>query len=91
MIVTNLVYDIHLLRFLEMQNNLPCFPIFCFFSTTFPGYRGMQSKNIFYRPSNTIQLFVAVKRNFSGLFFFRKSRSEGEFLINVAACLIAQH
>ena len=45
---------------------------------------------MFYRPSeaNTIQLFVAIKGNFSGVFFFEQSPSEGKFprgyLINVA-------
>ena len=45
---------------------------------------------MFYRPSeaNTIQLFVAIKGNFSGVFFFEQSPSEGKFprgyFINVA-------
>ena len=45
---------------------------------------------MFYRPSeaNAIQLFVAIKGNFSGVFFFEQSPSEGNFprgyFINVA-------
>ena len=41
--------------------------------------------------SDTIQLLVAIKGNYSGLFFFWKSRSKGEFsrdyLINIAPYL----
>ena len=48
-----------------------------------------------HQTANTIPLFVAIKGNFSGLFFFWASRSEGEFpkvyLINVATCLFAYH
>ena len=45
--------------------------------------------------ANTIQLFVPIKRYFSGLFFCRTSRSEGEFprgyLINIGTCLYVYH
>ena len=42
-----------------------------------------------------IQLFLPIKMTFFGLFFFRTSRSVGEFpngyLINIATCLFAYH
>ena len=45
---------------------LPDFSIF-FFSTTFLEYQGIRSKNKFtnHRTANAIQLFVAIKGNFS--------------------------
>ena len=48
-----------------------------------------------HRAANIIQLFVAIKGNFSGLLFFWTSSSEGklprDYLINVATCLFAHH
>ena len=50
-----------------------------------------EQKNISQTIRYTNQLFVAIKGNFSGLFFFWTGRSEGEFprdyLINPATCL----
>ena len=46
-----------------------------------PEYWGIRTKIILYRDHWTVQIiqsFVAIKRNFSGLFFFWKSRSEGK-------------
>ena len=45
---------------------LPCY-LFSSLVETFPEYREIRIKNIFYRPSNsnTIQLFIAIKGNFS--------------------------
>ena len=45
---------------------LPCYLFSCLVET-FPEYREIRSKNVFYRPSNsnTIQLFIAIKGNFS--------------------------
>ena len=48
-----------------------------------------------YRTANTVQLFVAIKRNFSSLFFFWTFHSKGKFprdyLINLATYLFAYH
>ena len=48
-----------------------------------------------HRAANIIQLFVAIKGNLSGVFFFWASSSEGKlprnYLINVATCLFAHH
>ena len=68
----NKIKSCTLLRLLEKQNalHLPVFSIF--FSTTFRKYRENRSQNYFtdHQTDNTIQLFVATKINFSGLFFF---------------------
>ena len=81
---------------LEQQNalQLPVFSIL--FSTTFLEYRDFGAKNYFTDQwtVNAIQIFVAMKRNFSGLFFFRTSREvefPREYLINAAACLSTYH
>ena len=64
-----MTYFLHLL---EKQGalHLPVFFTF-FISTAFPEYRGIQRKTNFtdHRTADTMQLFVAVKGNFSGLFF----------------------
>ena len=68
------------LGLLEKQNalHLPIFStffsifsIFFFFPTTFPEYWGIWSKKYFtdHQTADTIQLFVATKESFSGLFF----------------------
>ena len=53
--------------------------------------RKLEAKNHFTynQKANTIQLFVATKRNFSGLFFFWTNHSKGEFL--GATCLFAYY
>ena len=71
-----------LLCLLEKRNAflLP-FSIFIFFSATFfLEYQEFRAKKYFtgHRTANIIQLFVAIKGNFSGLFFFLTSRSERE-------------
>ena len=47
-----------------------------------------------HQAAHTIQLFVAIKRNFSGIFFFRISHKEEEFsrdyLVYVVTCLFAE-
>ena len=57
------------------------FYLFPFLVETLPKYQGIRSKKCFsqHPTANTIQLFVAIKRDFSGFFFFQKSHSEGEF------------
>ena len=63
----------NLLPLLLMQNALQL-PLYSFSSPieTFPEYRGMRSKKHFldHRTTNTIELVVAIKIFFSGLFFF---------------------
>ena len=66
------------------------------FSSFLHHFSGITGKKLFgakcyftdLRTANIIQLFVAIKGNFSGLFFFWTCRCEGEFLrdvlINVA-------
>ena len=74
--------------------HLPVFSIFPF-STTFPEYWGIRKKKCFtdHQTAITVQLFVAIKGNFSGLLFFWTSRKEREFpreyFINVVTCLFA--
>ena len=48
------------------------------FTATFPEYREIRSKKKItdHQTANTIQLFVAIKENISGLFFFLTSRCE---------------
>ena len=64
-----------------------------FFAETFPEYREFATKKYFagQQTANTLQLFVAVKWNFSGLFFFWTSLKERKFprnyLINAATSL----
>ena len=88
---------IYLLRLLVKHNVLELSFSPLFFSTTFPEYRGIRSKKIFYRPSNNQynSVFVAIKGNISGLLFFWTSHSEGKFprdqFINVGTCLFAHH
>ena len=59
--------------------------------------RELRAKNYFtdHRTANRIQLFVSMKSKFSGIFFSRTSRSEGEFpigyLINIVTCLFPCH
>ena len=61
----------------------------------FPEYRRIRSKKIFLNrwAANAIQLFVAIKGNFSGPLFFRTSRTKGKFprdyLTDVVTCLFA--
>ena len=68
---------------------LPFFVFFCLCNIFFPAYWVIQSKKYFtdQQTGNTIQLFIALKENLSGLSFFWTSHSEGEFprdyLINV--------
>ena len=54
---------------------------FSFFCRTFPEYGGIRSKKKFKdrRTANAMQLFVAIKGNYFGLFFFWTSRREGKF------------
>ena len=64
----------------------------------YPEYRGIHELKIILQTIEQLKqlsyLFL-LKGNFSGLFFFRTSRDEGEFprgyLINTAACLFACH
>ena len=73
-----------LLRLLAKHYTLHLpFYLFPFLVETLPKYQGIRSKKYFsqHPTANTIQLFVAIKRDFSGFFFFRKSRSEGEFSV----------
>ena len=87
-------FSICLLRLLQKQNalHLPIFSIFFFFSTTCPEYRRIGNKKYFtdYQTANTVQLFVAIKGTFFGLFFFWIGCSKGNFpkdyLINVTTC-----
>ena len=71
--------------------------LFLWFCQPYPEYRGIPWKRLFYRSSNSyaIQLFIPIKGNFSRLFFFRISRSEGEFrrgyLLNIATCTCLFH
>ena len=63
----------------------------------FPGITGNLEQKYFtdHRTANTIQLFVAIKANFSGVFFFWTSRRERkfprDFLIKIVTCLFACH
>ena len=61
------IYVAHYYRnsFKSKRFDLPDFSIF--FSTTFLEYQGIRSKSIFtnHRTANAIQLFVAIKGNFS--------------------------
>ena len=71
--------ETELVRLLERQNalHLPVFSIF--FYTTFPEYWKIWSKKKYFtdhQTANTSQIFVAKKRDFSDLFFFRTSRSD---------------
>ena len=78
------------------KENLLVFSIFSF-SKNFLQYQGIKSKKYFidHQIAKKIQLLVAIKGNFSGLFFFSTSRSEGElprdYLINGVTCLFAYH
>ena len=65
--------------------------------TFFQEYQEFGAKKYFidHRTANTIQLFVIIKSNFSGLFFFWTILNEPKFpkdyLINVATYLFADH
>ena len=81
-----------LLRLLE-NHNASYLPIFFFSSPPLLRNNGeFGAKSFFtdFRTANTIQLFVAIKKTFSGLFFFWSSSSKEEFLrnflINIANC-----
>ena len=67
----------YLLRLLEKHNvlHLSFSVFFCFSATFFLEYRGIRSIKYFtdQRKANTVQLFIATKRNFSSLFFFFSS------------------
>ena len=92
----------NLLRSLQKQNVLhfTVFSIF-FFSTTFVYWllniSEFRAKEYFtdHQSVNTIQLFVAIKRHFSGLSFSwmrcNKVQIPRDYLINVATCLFACH
>ena len=81
---------------LEKLNALHLLVFDIFLSTAFPEYQRICSKKYFtdHQTAKSIQLFVAIKGNFSFLLFFWRRRSKVKFprgLIDVATCLFALH